>query len=389
MWIERDISEKIKDIIKMRPGLVLTGARQVGKSTLLKTLFPDFNYVTLDLPSVAAQAQFEPELFIQNYPPPVIIDEVQYAPELFRFIKVKIDNNRDLNGQFILTGSQKFELMKEVSDSLAGRVHVMELEGLSMFEVLKQTRAAVDYPHHIVRGGYPELHKNPQLSASDYYSSYMVSYLERDVKDILQVSSLRDFERFMRLCALRSSQMLNKSEIAKDTGISPSTAGEWINILITSGIIRLLKPWYSNKSKSIIKTPKVYLADSGLLCFLLNIKTTQQLLDYPQVGAIWETFVFSEIRKRLNTQGDHSSIFYWRDRNKEVDFIFPIAGKYHLAEVKWTERPGERDGLGIKQATDFLGSQLIESKTIISRSTVDYLHKQMRVTSPLNFKLPR
>jgi uncharacterized protein len=386
MWIQREISEKIKQIIATRPALVLTGARQVGKSSLLKKLFPDYHYVTLDLPSVAAQAQFEPELFLKNNPPPVIIDEVQYAPELFRFLKIKIDENRDLNGQFILTGSQKFQLMKEVSDSLAGRVHVMELEGLSYFEISGHYNWPVDYAYAILRGGYPELAKQPELKCDDYFSSYTASYLERDVKDILNVSSLRDFERFMRLCAIRSSQMLNKSEIARDTGISPSTAGEWINILVTSGIIKLLEPWYSNKSKSIVKTPKLYFSDTGLLCFLLNIRTKEELINYAQVGALWETFVLSEIRKRLMIKGHGQEIYYWRDRVKEVDVVIPQAGKFILAEIKWTEFPTDKDCQGLTYAKDFLGSENIKTQNIICRSNEDFLKGQVQVTSALKLK---
>ena len=358
----------------------------MGKSSLLKSLFPQFNYVTLDLPSVAAQAKFEPELFLKNYPAPVIIDEVQYAPELFRFLKMRIDENRDLNGQYILTGSQRFQLMKEVSDSLAGRVHIMELEGLSMMEVLSETGEEINYPETILRGGYPELSKTRSLSPNDFFSSYVASYLERDVKDILQVTSLRDFERFLRLCALRSSQMLNKSEIARDTGISPSTAAEWINVLETSGIIRLLEPWHSNKSKSIIKTPKIYLSDTGLLCFLLNIRSTSDLVNYPQIGSIWETFVFSELRKRLSFQGEDNSLYYWRDRVKEVDFLISRAGRLHIAEVKWTEYPQDRDKLGLKHAVDFFGDPIIASKAIISRTSVDFLDDGIQITSPAKFK---
>lgn len=386
MWIQREISHKINQILAQRPGIVVTGARQVGKSSLLKVLFPKFNYVTLDLPSIAAQAKYEPELFLKSHPAPLIIDEVQYAPELFRYLKIKIDENRDLNGQYVLTGSQRFQLMKEVSDSLAGRVHVMELEGLSMREILTETQEEVNYPELILRGGYPELYKTRNLSTSDFFSSYVASYLERDVKDILQVSSLRDFERFLRLCAIRSSQMLNKSEIARDTGISASTAGEWISVLETSGIIHLLEPWFSNKSKSIIKTPKLYFSDTGLLCFLLNIRTTSELISYPQIGALWETFVYSELRKRLSISGESRALYYWRDRIKEVDFLISRGGRIHIAEAKWTEKPHERDRIGLNHAVGFFGQHLIASQAIISRSKNDFREDNIQITSPQSFK---
>ncbi len=383
MWFKREISEKIKLNSITRPVVVLTGARQVGKSSLLRKLFPDHHYVTLDLPSEAARARLEPEAFLREHPGPLIIDEIQYAPDLFRHIKILVDEDRGQMGRFILTGSQRFTLMKGVTESLAGRAAVMELEGLSLYEISPKS---LDYPLLILRGGYPEVAANGDLSATDYYRDYLRTYLDRDVRDVLNVENLRDFERFLRLCALRTGQMLNKSELARDTGIAPSTAGIWLNVLEASGIVRLLEPWFSNKSKSIVKTPKLYFADTGLLCALLNIRTTDELTRSPLVGAIWETFCFSEMRKRLNVTAGGEEIWYWRDRTKEVDFVIHRGGRFVLAEAKWTETPQPRDAIGMGQAEAFLLPQNILAKVVLSRGRSFPLEGGVSNTNPLDLK---
>ena len=231
MRYKRDSQDRILKLSQFFPAVVLTGARQTGKTTLLRTLFPDHNYVSLDLPSKAAEANHDPSSFLRKHPQPVIIDEVQYAPDLFRHLKVAIDENRDLNGQFILTGSQKFVLMKAISDSLAGRIGLAELDTLSSEELGEDLHRYVQdhgVPQTLARGFFPELWKNPNFPSEEFYSSYIATYLERDVRQILNVSSLRDFERFMRACAIRNGNVLNKSELAKDVGIHHKTANDWL-----------------------------------------------------------------------------------------------------------------------------------------------------------------
>lgn len=270
--------------------VVLTGARQTGKTSTVRRLFPHHSFVSLDLPTEAEQAEKEPHRFLQRHPPPVIIDEVQYAPGLFRHLKAEVDANRAAYGQFLLTGSQKFTLMANVSDSLAGRADIMELETLSYAEM----RAALpqfQVAEAMVSGGFPELHANPEIGPVAFYHSYLATYLERDVRSLAHVGSLRDFERFLRACALRSANLLNKADLARDVGISPSTANQWLSILEASGQIALLEPWFSNRTRSITKSPKLYLADTGLLCALLNIRSVADLGQSPAIGAIWETFV--------------------------------------------------------------------------------------------------
>lgn len=227
-----------------RPVIVLTGARQTGKTSTFLRLFPKHSFVSLDLPTEAEQAEKEPRAFLQRYPPPIIIDEVQYAPGLFRHLKAEVDARRTRNGQFLLTGSQKFTLMKNVSESLAGRADIVELETLSLSEI-RATFPDTGIEMAIVRGGVPELYANPDIDLIAFYNSYLATYLERDVRLLTNVGSLRDFERFVRACALRSANLLNKADLARDVGIAPSTASHWLSMLEASGQIVLLKPWFS------------------------------------------------------------------------------------------------------------------------------------------------
>lgn len=347
--------------------MVLTGARQTGKTSTLRRLFPNHNFVSLDLPTEAEQAEKEPTSFLRRHEPPVIIDEVQYAPKLFRNIKAAVDSNRSRNGQFLLTGSQKFTLMKSVSESLAGRADIVELETLSLAEMqaaLPQTTVE----EAIVRGGFPELSANPEIDPVAFYNSYLATYLERDVRSLANVGSLRDFERFLRACALRSANLLNKADLARDVGISPSTANHWLSVLEASGQIVLLEPWFSNRTKSIVKSPKFFLADTGMLCALLNIRSEEALLQAPGAGAIWETFVFAQLRDRERNAGRVGSLFFWRDRTREVDFVVDIAGRLELYEAKWTEVPSSSDAANLMFVRDIVGSSKIRSGAVVCRA---------------------
>lgn len=371
MWIPRDIEPRLHRSARTRPVVVLTGARQTGKTSTFRRLFPDHAFVSLDLPTEAEQAEKEPQTFLQRHAPPVIIDEVQYAPALFRNLKVAIDENRSKHGQYLLTGSQKFSLMKSVSESLAGRADIVELETLSFAEI----RAALPettVEFTIVRGGFPELYANPAIDHVAFYNSYLATYLERDVRSLANVGSLRDFERFLRACALRSANLLNKADLARDVGIAPSTANHWLSTLEASGQIVLLEPWFSNRTKSIIKSPKLYLADSGLLCALLNIQTEQALRDSPAAGAVWETYVFAQLRARERRAGRVNSLFFWRDRTREVDFVTEIGGRLELFEAKWAEIPGADDTANLRFVRDVVGKSKVISGAVICRTPNSY-----------------
>lgn len=372
MWIPRSIEPRLRRSAHTRPVVVLTGARQTGKTSTLRRLFPDYAFVSLDLPAEAAQAEQEPSSFLQRHTPPVIIDEVQYAPGLFRYLKVAVDANRSRNGQFLLTGSQKFTLMKSVSESLAGRADIMELETLSLGEILAAL-PQTSVEQAIVRGGFPELHANPEIDPIAFYNSYLATYLERDVRSLANVGSLRDFDRFLRACALRSANLLNKADLARDVGIAPSTVSHWLSILEASGQIVLLEPWFSNRTKSITKSPKLYLADTGVLCALLNIRSVEALREAPGVGAIWETFVFAQLRSRERNAGRTASLFFWRDRTREVDFVIDIGGKLELFEAKWAEMPVDGDAVNLEYVRNIVGKARVASGAVVCRASNSFL----------------
>jgi uncharacterized protein len=371
MWIPRDIEPRLLRSARTRPVVVLIGARQTGKTSTFRRLFPNHQFVSLDLPTEAEQAEKEPQTFLQRHPMPVMIDEVQYAPGLFRYLKVAVDASRRRNGQFLLTGSQKFTLMKNVSESLAGRADIVELETLSLGEI---RRALPDVtPESVtVRGGFPELQADPDIDHLAFYNSYLATYLERDVRSLANVGSLRDFERFLRACALRSANLLNKADLARDVGISPTTANHWLSVLEASGQIVLLEPWFSNRTKSIVKSPKLYLADTGLLCALLNIRSEGDLRQSPAAGAVWETFVFAQLRARERRAGRVQSLFFWRDRTREVDFVVDVAGRLELFEAKWAEVPAAGDAVNLDFVRNVVGKPRIAGAAVVCRTANSY-----------------
>ena len=371
MWIDRLLEPHLARAARTRPVVVLTGARQTGKTSLLQRLFSRFHFVSLDLPSEAELAEKDPQAFLARHPPPLVIDEVQYAPRIFRHIKVAVDRDRARVGQFVLTGSQKFTLMQEIADSLAGRVEILELESLSWQEISK-AKSLSTVEELMLRGGFPELYDKPELDSHQFYRSYAATYLERDVRTLLNVASLRDFERFIRACALRSGQLLNKAELARDVGIRPSTANEWLSVLQTSGQVVLVEPWFSNKTKSLVKSPKLYLADTGLLCALLNIQTVEELRKSPLAGAIWETLVFSELRKRETGRRLHWSIHFWHDRAREVDFVIDRGGRFELYEAKRTEAPSAGDASTLLHLRSILGEKNVIKQAVVCRAQHRY-----------------
>ena len=344
----------------------LTGARQTGKTSLMRRLFPDHAFVTLDLPSEAEQAERDPGSFLTRYPPPVIVDEVQYAPGLFRHLMTAVDRDRGRPGAFLITGSQPLGLMKSVSDSLAGRAGIVELESLSFAEA----RAA--HPHlaveeFLVRGGFPERYANLAIESEDFLGSYVATYLERDLRQLLQVTNLRDYERF-----LRTAQLLNRADLGRDVGISGSTAGAWLSALEASHQLVLLEPWFANRTRVLVKRPKLYLRDAGLDAFLCGVHTTQALHSSPLAGALWETLVCAEIRRAQSSRRGGWDLNFWGDRMREADFLLHRAGRFHLADVKWTEHPGIRDAEVLRKVARELPDGAVRSMSIFCRAPNAY-----------------
>jgi len=339
MWIKRDISLKIQELVSQRPAVLLTGARQTGKTSLLQHLFPQADYVTFDWPANANEAENNPVEFLSRFRGPVILDEIQYVPSLFRHLKIWIDENRQEKGKWILTGSQKFHLMKEVSESLAGRISILELDTLSANEIRVN---ALDTDKYLLMGGFPELWANQNIDSEQFFQDYILTYLERDLKKILAVNDLRAFDRFIRSMSLRVGQLCNFSETSKDAGVTAVTGKKWFDVLQSSNVFSVLEPYFNNQLKRLVKSPKVYLKDQGLLNFLLNIHGKDEMRNSHFYGALYENFVFNELSRQAELSNFKKSLFFLRDKNNlEVDFIIEKGSTLKLIEVKTSEYPKE------------------------------------------------
>lgn len=337
-YLKRDIEGPLKKASQQFSSVIVSGPRQSGKTTLLKHLFSGTHkYVTLDDPETRLMAQKEPRLFLTNYSPPVIIDEIQYAPEILSYIKIAIDENRSKKGLFLLTGSQSFPLMARASESLAGRVGVFTLLSFS-FEEEFGDESRLDFDGlktRVLRGGFPEVALDENIDAHNWYGSYLQTYLERDVRQLRYIGDLTDFQRFLELLAAFNGQVLNFSSISKDLGVAVNTVKAWISILEASNQIVLVKPFYLNKGKRIIKSPKIYFLDTGLLCYLAGLTDKEQIFRGPLSGQLFETAVLGEIIRNFYHSGELPRIFWWRTSyGEEVDFIVEVKGRVIPIEIK-------------------------------------------------------
>ena len=356
MYFERTLSKILHEATETFPVVLITGARQVGKTTVFeRSKEPERISVTLDDPQVKALAKNDPLLFLQTYKPPILIDEIQYAPELFPYIKMAVDKDRR-KGMFWLTGSQPFNLMQGVSESLAGRVAILELFGLSQSEksgrndypflpdtVITEHRPAIDlYTLYetIFRGSFPELYANPGMNRALFYSSYLKTYIERDIRQLIQISEEHRFLTFVKTAAARTGQLLNYADMAKDVDVSVNTIKSWISVLETSGLIFLLPSYHNNIAKRAIKTPKMYFTDTGLCSYLCGWETVETLANGAMSGAILETFVITEIVKTYRHNGLFVNIYFYRDRdNKEIDLLIERNGLLYPIEIKRSASP--------------------------------------------------
>jgi len=318
---------------KAMPILVLMGPRQSGKTTLAKLAFPDYTYVTLSNRDTQHFAEEDPRAFLQQYNDRVIIDEAQMAPSLFSYLQELVDQD-DTPGRFILTGSQNFLLMEQVSQSLAGRVALHKLLPLSLYE-LSQVNALDESVDAVMwEGAYPRVHAQ-SLQPGQWYADYITTYLERDVRSLKQISDLSSFQRFLRMCAARSGQILNLSSLANDCGIAVNTAKSWLSVLEASFIVHLLQPYYNNFNKRLMKSPKLYFYDTGLICSLLNIQTPEQLSTHHLRGELFETLIVNECMKFRFNRGQPQNTYYWRDKTgHEIDMLIDSAGCLGNVEIK-------------------------------------------------------
>ena len=360
MYKQRTLEKQIKALSNQFKVILITGARQVGKSTLLKHCDKNRAYVTLDDYKVREMAINEPELFLQRYKAPIIIDEIQYAPNLLSYIKIAIDNS-ETKGQYWLTGSQQFHMMRNVTESLAGRAAILELKGFSLKEIAEEeqipfvptmdfiehmrksskSQDLMSIYEHIWKGSYPDINVY-DTNWETFYSSYLQTYIERDIKDLNAVKNEMDFLKFLRILASRTGQMLNYTDVANEIGIAVNTVKSWVSILVSSNIVYLLQPYFSNLNKRILKTPKIYFLDTGLCSYLTNWETSKNLESGAMSGAMFETFVVAEIIKSYVHNAKTPNIYYYRDKDrKEIEKKKKKNGKLYPIEIKKSASPGK------------------------------------------------
>lgn len=385
--LHRSLEPTLLEAASQFPAVVLTGPRQSGKTTLLKTLFGESHrYLSLELPDVKAAASADPRGFLEAFPPPVIFDEVQFAAELLPYVKERIDAARERKGQYILSGSQNLLLLEKVTETLAGRAAVLRLLPLSSQEATEQPRrlgpwwtsaeSAAEAIERLtpaeptadltfgelwqsfLRGGYPELVSQPGRNLGLWHGSYLQTYVERDVRTLRQVGDLTQFQSFLRVLAARSGQLLNLSDVGRDLGLSTNTCKAWLSVLEASYQVFVLRPYFANVGKRLVKTPKVYLMDVGTLCYLAGLRDAEHAAAGPLGGAILETAVLAQILRTLVHRGEEPRLYFWRtSAGAEVDFIVELGGRLIPIEVKASATPRPSMAAGIEAFQNDLGSR--------------------------------
>mgnify|MGYP000843876977 FL=1 len=379
----RVIKKSMDIYLKKYPVLVLTGPRQSGKTTFLKNQFSDYTYVNLENLDLRKYALNDPNAFLTEFQGKVILDEVQRVPELFSYIQTKVDEDR-LMGQYILSGSQNFHLMKNITQSLAGRVALFKLLPFDLEEMQDAAWLADDYAVNLQRGFYPALYDR-DIPSKAFYSNYLQTYVERDLSDLIQVKDLKQFRNFIGLCAARAGQLLNLNSLANECGISQPTAKAWISVLETSYIVYQLQPLHSNFNKRITKSSKLYFYDTGLLCFLLKINDAASVKTSSIKGSLFENFVINEFLKQNYHHNLMQDFWFWRDAvGHEVDLIWQDSDKLNVVEIKASETimPNMFKGL---EYFDKLAADRIASKTLVHTGTFNQYRTAARVQSWNNY----
>jgi uncharacterized protein len=369
---QRDASDRILRLFKNFPVVVISGARQVGKSTLLEALFPKLERVVFDPIVDVEGAKADPDLFLANRPAPIILDEIQYVPELVSAIKRKIEKNKK-NSQYLITGSQQWEVMKHLSESLAGRAVFVDLHGFNFSEISEaknkrswlkkwlessQELTPKDFQthnfkyslyEHMWRGFLPKAFFLPKDVIPDFHLAYERTYIERDVRLMAEISDLALFSRFFRLCASLTAQEINYSELGREIGLTPQTASRWLSILKATFQWSEIQPYAGNTIKRLSNKSKGYITDTGLACFAMTIASPEGLGGHPKWGSLFETFAVNEILKQCNLLSPKPNVYHWRSHaGAEVDLILEINNKFYPIEIKGTSHPSKKDARGIK-----------------------------------------
>lgn len=351
VYIHRILEKVLEEYLNVFPVVGITGPRQSGKSTLIKhALLNHYQYITFDDEEKILEFEDDPKRFLRQYGDEVIFDEVQKVPKIFNAIKLAIDEDRDKTGKFVLTGSSQFSMLTKINESLAGRIGLLNLLPFQFAEIPQDLRY-----ESIYKGSYPEIVKRHYSHSEAWYNAYISTYLEKDVRQISQIGNIRDFSRFIRLLAGNTSQILNLSRFATDIGVAVTTIKHWISVLEASYIIFLLPPFYENYGKRLIKSPKIYFYDTGLVAFLAGIKNQELFENGPMTGALFENYIVSETKKLIYHNNKHANMYYLRtNHGVEVDLIIDYLTYKELIEIKFNEtyKP-----LMVKPMKEFIGTQ--------------------------------
>ena len=388
--IKRQITEKLVQLTEKFPVVTVTGPRQSGKTTLVKYIFKNYDYVSLENFDVRLRAEHDPKSFLNNFSGKVIIDEIQHVPALLSYIQTKVDKEKT-KGMYVLTGSQNLLMSEKISQSLSGRTALIKLLPLSIFELRNSGYFNIhsqSYEEIIFKGSYPAVY-NDNINPVDFYPAYLETYIQRDVRNIQNIRNLRSFTSFVKLCAGRTGQILDLSSLANDAGISVNTAKGWISLLEAAYIIFLLPPYYKNFNKRLIKSPKVYFYDTGLASFLLGIENEKQLITHYLKGSLFENHIIMEVVKQRYNTGKQANVYYWRDNKKNeidciIDGVIPHAIEIKSSQtftkdflkmknywMKTTDLPENTFSLvyGGDDSFNFLGTEVISWKTLLQKES--------------------
>jgi uncharacterized protein len=352
MKIDRELSITVQRLAKKYPVVTVTGPRQSGKTTLVRSMFPGYTYVSLEDSDMRILAQSDPRRFIESFPRKTILDEIQKVPDLLSYLQTHIDILNE-SGMYVLTGSQHFVLSEKISQSLAGRTALCTLLPLSVGELSGSRLLPDKLDEYLFSGCYPRLY-DKDIEPTDFYPSYIATYLERDVRQVKNVTNLALFERFVHLCAGRTGNLLNLSSLAADCGVSHTTARMWLSLLETSYIVFTLQPYHKNFSKRLVKSPKLYFYDTGLACSLLGLEAPKQVSTHYLRGALFENMVLADLCKKRFNAGRPPNLFYWRDKTgHEIDCLFEHDGRLVAVEIKSGATVGSDAFAGIEYFRKF------------------------------------